>query len=71
MSHNNNGNVVGVVLADGKLYHRICFGDKTESKADWQSSCLICGASKGEVHKVECPEELCPKCRRYSISCKC
>jgi hypothetical protein len=60
------------VVIRRKEYPRIPYG--SEPGAEWRAnegSCHDCGATKGQLHAVDCDVERCPRCREQAISCGC
>jgi hypothetical protein len=57
-------NAKKTIVIDGQEYERIPYDDLTRN-------CHDCGVEYGELHKLGCDMERCPKCKQQLISCNC
>ena len=58
------------IVIDGVSYEPVRFGTEPGWKR-FKGRCGDCGVERGQVHHHGCDLELCPMCRRQSISCGC
>ncbi|MHC1790302.1 hypothetical protein [Solidesulfovibrio sp.] len=57
------------ITIDDTVYSRIPFG--AEPDDDGEDCCPDCGIPRGEFHRPNCDQELCPKCHAQLIACEC